>query len=203
MIAIIPARGGSRRIKRKNIRDFCGKPLIYWTIKQAQESGVFEDIYISTEDKEIALIAAGYQVKVIDQPMASDTSTNIDVIKWAVEELKPDSIMLLQCTSPLRNKNDILNAAIIWRDSGYHSLVSVKPSLDGVYLQNGAIYAATAEFIKRTGKLYNDESFLYLMPSKCSIDIDTELDWKIAEMLIRERLNDESMRGLGEYIPGT
>lgn len=201
MIALIPARGGSKRISRKNIRDFCGKPLIYWTIKQAQDNGIFDEIYVSTEDKEIAQIAAGYQVKVIDQPMASDTSTNIDVVKWAVNELKPDSIMLLQCTSPLRSNYDI---QIVKKTiSVYESAYSVRPdSIDGILLQNGAIYAAKTSFIKQTGKLYDYNSFIHLMPPERSIDIDTEFNWQMAETIMRWQLKYESMRGLGEYIPG-
>ena len=180
MIALIPARGGSKRIPRKNIREFCGMPLIYWTIRQAKDSGVFNEIYVSTEDQQITHIAKAYGVKVIGQPMASDTSTNVDVVKWAVDELNPNSVMLLQCTSPLRTAEDIREAA------GYRfvfeTIVSVCSKFDGVYLQNGAIYYAPAEFIKRTGRLYDDGSLLYQMNQENSVDIDTETDWKIAEV---------------------
>lgn len=185
MICLIPARGGSKRIKRKNVREFCGKPLIYWTIKQAQDSGVFDDILVSTEDREIAQIARQYGAIVIPQPMASDTSTNVDVIKWVVDKYIIDSIMLLQCTSPLRTPENIREAAGYMRMN--QSLVSVYNPLDGVYLQNGAIYAASGPFIKRTGRLYDDSSFLYLMGQENSVDIDTEVDWKIAEGLFKER----------------
>ena len=190
MIAIIPARGGSKRIPQKNIREFCGKPLIYWTIKAAQESGVFEDIVVSTEEPKIAEIANSYGVKNIGRPMelATDSATTLDVIKWALQQITTNSIMVLQCTSPLRTSNDILKATLQFFKC--HSLISVKPHLDGIYLQNGAIYAATTKFIKETGKLYNDESSLYLMPVDRSFDIDTEIDWQIAEMIMEKRLSN-------------
>lgn len=163
-------------------------PLIYWTIRQAKDSGVFNEIYVSTEDEEISHISKAYGVKVIGQPMASDTSTNVDVVKWAVNELNPNSVMLLQCTSPLRTSDNIREAA------GYRfvseTIVSVCSKFDGVYFQNGAIYCAPAEYIKRTGKLYDGNSFLYQMNQENSVDIDTETDWKIAEALMKERLKN-------------
>ena len=191
MIAIIPARGGSKRIPNKNIRDFCGKPLIYWTIKAAQDSGIFENIIVSTEEPKISKIADSYGVKNIGRPMelATDSATTLDVVKWSIKQVKTDSIMILQCTSPLRIDFDIRRAqGLICRECD--SIVSVKSSLDGVYLQNGAIYAARIDYIKNYGKLYGNDSFLYLMPSERSIDIDTEIDWKIAEMLMEKRLSN-------------
>jgi CMP-N-acetylneuraminic acid synthetase len=184
MYALIPCRGGSKRIPRKNIREFCGMPLIYWAIKQAQDSGVFDEIFVSTEDAEIGAIARSYGAIVIPQPMASDISTNVDVVRWVADKYLVDSIMLLQCTSPLRTPENIREAA------GYmtESLVSVYSPIDGTYIQNGAIYAATTDFIRRTGRLYNDSSFLYLMGKENSVDIDEEIDWRIAEALMRSRL---------------
>lgn len=185
-IALIPCRGGSKRIPRKNIREFCGIPLLWWTINQAVDSGVFDNIYVATEDDEIAKIAKRYGTGNIGQPMASDISTNVDVVKYAIETLSPDSIMLLQCTSPLRIAENIREAAGYMRM--HESLVSVTSALDGVYLQNGAIYGATADFIKRTGRLYDDSSFLYLMNQENSVDIDTEVDWICAEALMCQKL---------------
>jgi CMP-N-acetylneuraminic acid synthetase len=60
IIAIIPARGGSKGIPKKNIMDFCGKPLIAWTIEQAKDSSLIDDVYVSTDDEEIASISRKY-----------------------------------------------------------------------------------------------------------------------------------------------
>lgn len=63
-VAIIPARGGSKRIPRKNIKAFCGKPMIAWSIEAAQKSGVFDRIIVSTDDEEIAEVARQYGAEV-------------------------------------------------------------------------------------------------------------------------------------------
>ena len=91
-IAIIPARGGSKRIPRKNIRPFCGKPMIAWPIAAAAESGLFEHILVSTEDSEIAEVArqCGAEVPFIRPgELAGDHSETTDVIvhalSWAIE----------------------------------------------------------------------------------------------------------------------
>ena len=63
-VAIIPARGGSKRIPRKNIKEFCGKPMIAWSIEAAQKSGVFDRIIVSTDDEEIAEVARKYGAEV-------------------------------------------------------------------------------------------------------------------------------------------
>jgi CMP-N-acetylneuraminic acid synthetase len=147
---------------------------------------VFDAVFVATEDTEIEEFAKSHGVHNIGQPMASDTSTNVDVVKYAAELLNPDSIMLLQCTSPLRTAEHIREAAGHMRT--FETIVSVTSAFDGVYLQNGAIYGATTDFIKRTGRLYDDSSFLYLMDQESSVDIDTETDWKIAEALMQARL---------------
>ena len=67
-IAVIPARGGSKRIPRKNIRPFCGKPMLAWSIEAARKSGLFDHIVVSTDDREIAEVAASRQVIVESYP---------------------------------------------------------------------------------------------------------------------------------------
>jgi len=89
-LAIIPARGGSKRIPRKNIKNFCGQPLIAYSIKTAQKSGLFDKIIVSTEDKETAKVARKYGAEVLKRPkeLADDFTATGDVIKHAIECLK-------------------------------------------------------------------------------------------------------------------
>lgn len=112
--ALITARGGSKRLPRKNILPFAGKPLIAWTIEQARASSRVERILVSTDDNEIAEISKQWGVEVIQRPteLATDTATSFDVLIHALDMLKhegydPPRIVLLQPTSPLRTSMDI------------------------------------------------------------------------------------------------
>ncbi len=86
-IAIIPARGGSKRIPRKNIKNFCGQPLIAYSIKAAQESELFDKIIVSTDDEEIAKIAGSFGAQILERPkeLADDFTPTIPVIAHAIE----------------------------------------------------------------------------------------------------------------------
>ena len=108
-VAIIPARGGSKAIPRKNIIDFCGYPLISWTIACARRCSLVEKVYVSTDDAEIAGVAKQYGAEVIDRPdsISGDTASSESALIHACEVIRsngrlPDAIMMLQATSPLR-----------------------------------------------------------------------------------------------------
>ena len=130
-VALIPARGGSKGIYRKNIKLFNSKPLIYWTIKAAQESSLIDRIIVSTEDEEIASIAKSYSAEVPfirPKELALDNSPGIDPVIHALETLPNiDELLLLQPTSPLRRSIDIDN--IIQMRSEYNSESAVSISL--------------------------------------------------------------------------
>lgn len=120
-VAIIPARGGSKRLPRKNIIQLSGKPIIYWTIRAAIESNLFEDVFVSTEDKEITKISEKYNCKVLKRPksLATDDATVVQVIlnhfkDFSLMEKKYDHIYCLYPTAPLRNKLDLINIANIF-----------------------------------------------------------------------------------------
>lgn len=107
-VAIIPARGGSKRIPKKNIRNFCGKPIIAWSILAAQESGCFDRIIVSTDDPEIAQVAKSYgaEAPFTRPPSISDDYTpTIPVIRQAISWLnnqgsQPDYVCCLYATAP-------------------------------------------------------------------------------------------------------
>lgn len=86
-VALIPARGGSKRLPRKNVIELAGKPLLAYPIDAARATGLFDEIYVSTEDEEIACIAKSYGAKVIERPnmIASDRSTVAEVCLHALE----------------------------------------------------------------------------------------------------------------------
>lgn len=110
ILAIVPARGGSKGIPRKNVKEIGGKPLIAWTIEAAQKSKYIDHLVVSTEDHEIASVSRSYGAEVLLRPeeLAQDDTPGIDVVLHAVEQLQGYSyVVLLQPTSPLRTTEDI------------------------------------------------------------------------------------------------
>lgn len=126
IIAIIPARGGSKGLPGKNIRPLLGKPLIAWTIEQAKQSKYIDEIFVSTDDTEIANICVKFGINVPylrPKELAGDDIKSFDVIKHVIEYFllkgkQFDLILLLEPTSPLRENEDI--------DSAIKTLVKTK-----------------------------------------------------------------------------
>jgi pseudaminic acid cytidylyltransferase len=115
-IAVIPARGGSKRIPRKNIKDFCGKPIIAWSIDAARESGLFDHVLVSTEDAEIAAVArlAGGEL-LFDRPavLADEHTGTTEVVahatRWAIDQGWPlSAVCCIYATAPFIQRSDLL-----------------------------------------------------------------------------------------------
>ncbi|MCF6173217.1 MAG: acylneuraminate cytidylyltransferase family protein [Campylobacteraceae bacterium] len=127
-LAIIPARGESKRLPRKNILDLNGKPLIAHTIEGALKSNYIDDVVVSSDDDEILSVSQKYGADTIKRPakLATDTATSFDAIKHTLENVKSyDFIILLQPTSPLRNANHIDGAIELLMDKKANAVVSV------------------------------------------------------------------------------
>ena len=127
-LAIIPARGGSKRLPRKNILNLCGKPLISWSIEAGLKSKYIDKVVVSSDDTEILNISNEFKVQVIKRPneLASDTSTSFDVVQHAIDNLESyEYILLLQPTSPLRNENHIDKAIEILKEKNADAVISV------------------------------------------------------------------------------
>ena len=116
-LAVIPARGGSKRIPRKNIKIFHGQPMIAWSIQAAIDSGCFDEVWVSTDDEEIAAVAQVYGANVpFLRPayLSDDFATTADVMSHAVEEFGkinhalPDYICCLYATAPFVTKADLV-----------------------------------------------------------------------------------------------
>jgi CMP-N,N'-diacetyllegionaminic acid synthase len=130
--AIIPARSGSKRLKNKNIYNFCGHPLLSWTIKTAKKSSFIDDVFVSTDDKNLANIANKYGANtpfIRPKYLSGDKVKTVDVINHAIKNLSignSDFIILLQPTSPLRNSIDINKSIEILTENRYlNNVVSV------------------------------------------------------------------------------
>ncbi|MBN7278683.1 pseudaminic acid cytidylyltransferase [Vibrio cholerae] len=132
-VAVIPARGGSKRIPRKNVKDFCGKPMIAWSIEAAKASGCFDKIIVSTDDTEIAAIARqfGAEIPFIRPAALSDDYTGtIPVIRHAVEWLnqndsKVDYACCLYATAPFILPEDLRQGLQLIKDAGSSYAFSV------------------------------------------------------------------------------
>lgn len=141
IVAIIPARGGSKRLPRKNIYPFRGKPMISWSIEAAQRSKLINEVFVSSEDNEILKIALQYGSEIIKRPneLADDKIFKMEVIKHAVKEIeknkKPNVVISLQANSPEITAS-ILDESI---HKLYHNNLNEVISLDENLVQNGAI----------------------------------------------------------------
>jgi CMP-N-acetylneuraminic acid synthetase len=221
-IAIIPARGGSKRLPGKNIKKICGRPLIEWTIEAALKSKLFDRIIVSTDSDEIREISirAGAEVP----ELASDTATTNDVVTDIVNWLEGtgvvvSTIMILQPTSPLRTETDIINAFDLMVEKKAKAIVSVceiehpiqycnvleddlsmdnfipeasikrKQDLPTYYRLNGSIYLFNRDYVTNINAIYSKGTFAYIMNRFNSIDIDEEIDFELAEILLSKRIN--------------
>ena len=118
-LAILPARGGSKRIKRKNIKDFCGKPIIYYPLLTASKSNLFTEIHVSTEDNEIYEVAKklGFEPKFKrTKSLATDCAPTLPVLRYVIEEYRLlgkdfDEVWSINPCSPLITETDLINAA--------------------------------------------------------------------------------------------
>jgi len=127
-LAIIPARGGSKRLPRKNILDLAGKPLIAWSIEAGLNSKYIDKVIVSSDDAEILDISKQYNAQIIVRPnyLASDTATTFDAIKHTIDNVEQyDYIVLLQATSPLRNNQHIDEAIELLESKNADAVVSV------------------------------------------------------------------------------
>ncbi len=134
ILGIVPSRGGSKTIPRKNIKEFLGKPLLVWTIEVAKESGVFDRLILSTEDEEIAQTGRVFGAEVPflrPQELARDATPTAPVVRHAVEWLSihegwiPQFVMVLEPTSPGRQAFHIREAATLLQTSGGDSIASI------------------------------------------------------------------------------
>lgn len=232
LLGIIPAKGVSRGLPGKNIRLVAGKPMLAWSIEAALQSGVFDRLMVSTDDTTIRDLAEKYGVKtpcLRPKELAGDDTPTaavvIHVLDWLEknEDYRPDHLMLLQPTSPLRSADDIRAAYHLFQKHGARPLISVAPvqkhpdlmvlvQPDGsltkylpealrtrrqdrpvVHIHNGAIYVVEAARFRQRPVFDNENAVGFVMPFERSIDIDTELDLQITEILLhREQVRSKT-----------
>lgn len=127
-LAIVPARGGSKRLPKKNLKNLCGKPLIAWSINAGLDSKYIDKLIVSSDNDEILLSANKFGAEVIKRPpeLSSDNAISFDAIKHALENSEYyDYVLLLQPTSPLRTEKHIDKAIEFLEEKSADAVISV------------------------------------------------------------------------------
>lgn len=219
-VAVIPARGGSKGIERKNVVEFLGAPLLAHTVDQALASDTVDRTYVSTDDDEIAAVGRDAGAEIIDRPaeLAGDRSPTEDALLHALSVLRADGVdadtlTLLQCTSPLRRRDDIDEAVSLLVDEGYDSVLSccrdhsfywregedgavpinydpqdrsMRQELEDRYQENGSIYVMRTDLLETERCRLGGEIGIHVMPEPLSFEIDTPEDLRLVEAIGRE-----------------
>jgi CMP-N,N'-diacetyllegionaminic acid synthase len=218
-LCLIPARGGSKGIPRKNLRLAGGRPLIVWTIEQALAIEIDGpiDVVVSTDDDQIARVAvdAGAEVPFLRPPeFAEDTTPTEPVVVHAIDQLtllgrRPDVVMLLQPTSPLRHSGTLSRALREFHAAGIDSSVGVVPQAPFLwrasdppradydvdrrprrqdmtpemlrYRETGSVYVTRTEVYLEQGNRLGGRIGLFVMDEVEGVDIDTAADLAFAE----------------------
>lgn len=222
-IAVIPARSGSKGLKDKNIRELNGKPLIAYSIECAVESGMFDRVFVSTDSQRYANIAIQYGADASflrSKENSTDTAGSWDAVREVINRFHEmgedfDEVMLLQATSPLRSKDDVVKAIELLHSRNGRAVVSLtecdhsplwcntlptdgcmdhfdnneyknlpRQMLPVYYRYNGALYLVTADELQNKQHMFECGCYAYIMPQTRSIDIDSALDFLIAETII-------------------
>jgi N-acylneuraminate cytidylyltransferase len=203
ILALIPARGGSKGIPRKNLRPLAGKPLIVWSIEAAKRSKRVDRVAVSTEDEEIARVAADAGAEVIRRPheLATDDASTLAVLQHATAvEPEAETIVLLQPTSPVRNEGLIDECVERFQQTGADSLATGfvckyveygkndlrRQDLEGFFYDDGNVYVMRADLV-RQGDRYGTRIERVLIDKEQNIDIDDEFDFWIAGEVLRKR----------------
>jgi CMP-N,N'-diacetyllegionaminic acid synthase len=224
IVTIIPARGGSKGIIDKNIISLSGKPLLAWSIEQSLSSRWVTDTYVSTDSQRIANIATQNNAKVIQRPaeLSADNSTSESALQHAIEHittekgLPPDIIVFLQCTSPLRQANDIDLAIEQFIEEEADSLISatkpdditlwqeqnkqwrslnfdyknrgMRQNRTPTYIENGSIYIFTPKTLAQYNNRIGQNLSVYCMEFWQTWEIDTLDEVDLVEFYMKKYL---------------
>lgn len=222
-VAIIPARGGSKRIPHKNIRPFCGRPMIAWPIEAAIRSGLFQRVIVSTDDPEIADVARreGVEAPFVRPPeLANDHAETLPVVRHAVNWLAEGGCPVtyaccIYATAPFLRAEDLRDARGLMEDRnldfvfaitrfgfpiqralklGERNSISMfwpeheltrSQDLPAAYHDAAQFYWGTARAWMTLERIYSANCRGYVLPEERAQDIDTESDWRAAELKFR------------------
>lgn len=203
VLALIPARGGSVRVPRKNLADLGGKSLLQWAVDAANGSKYIDTIVVSTDDLEVlgAATVLGCETLHRAPHLACDDTPMIPVVKEVAHNYRlADVIILLQPTSPFRTSQDIDAAYELFMASNADAVISVTDGPEdyvfeighagrirrstNVVVPNGAIYILDVEALSAGHDWYSGITYAYKMPRDRSLDIDTPMDLAMARAVV-------------------
>lgn len=206
ILGVIPARGGSKGIPRKNIKIIAGKPLIAWSIEAAKKSALIDRFVVSTEDKEIAAIARKYGAEVVDRPreLATDKASTLSVLQHVLTKIKTEALVLLQPTSPIRDKGlidtcikrfektgvDNLATGFICKFMEYGSYTQRRQDLKGFFYDDGNVYVLKSSLVKN-GTLFGKKVERVEISREQNVEIDDEFDFWLVEQLLLKRIREK------------
>jgi len=207
-LAIIPARGLSKRIPRKNIKEFCGKPMISWSIEAAHESGCFDHIIVSTDDQEIASVAEQYGAEVPftrPQELADDCTATRPVINHAIQAASslwgmPNYVCCIYATAPFLQPGDLKQAFSMLKESRADFVFSAGkfayPIQRGFRVNDAGLAERLCPEHRHTRsqdleEVYHDAGQFYWGTSKAFLDYSDPISMAgIAHVLPRTRVHD-------------
>ena len=193
-LAIIPARGGSKRIPRKNIKLFMGKPIIAYSIEAALRSGLFDEVMVSTDDEEIAVVAREYGASVPfmrSAETANDYATTADVICEVLDCYENigkifDTVCCIYSTAPFISKDILQQSFHELMVNGWDSIFSLVafsyPIQRCLYHDAGQFYISTVTAFLKYNGFWGEKTGAFIMNELQVQDLDTDTDWKLAEM---------------------
>jgi len=218
-IAVIPARGGSKRLPLKNIKKLGDIPLLTHSILYAQANKeIIDEIYVSTDDNEIKKIALEFGAKVIERPenISGDLEPTVSALKNALEQIDElvENVVLLQPTNPLRPQNLLTEAFNLYQNQNYNSLFTVSRNhqkfgkiadnkfipynyeigqrsqdLEPLFFENGLLYITKAKLI-RDNIIISENAYPFeINHIFAEVDIDTQEDFDYAEYLLSKNKN--------------
>lgn len=224
LVALVPMKGHSERVPNKNLRAFNGRPLCHWVLNTLRATPEVDDVVVNTDSAEIAEEARSFDATVLDRPeeLRGDRVSMNDIIRHDVAHTEADLYLQTHCTNPLLRPETVSEAVETFEDRDCDSLFSVTPlrtrlwdadctpinherdelkrtqDLDPVYEENSNVYLFTEESLARRENRIGDDPAMFAMDALEAIDIDELVDFRIAEMLHRDRHGEEP--GLDEVV---
>lgn len=203
ILAVIPARGGSKGVPGKNIKPIAGKPLLAWTIEHALAAKTVDRVVVSTEDPKIAAVAREWGAEVLDRPkrLATDRADTLPVLQHALKTCPADVLVVLQCTSPIRSKGLVDRCVGKFLREKVDSLGTVFPDRSYEYgvemprrqeirprlVDNGNVYVNRADLILKKGDRYGKRIAILEISREESFEIDEPFDFWLCEKMLLER----------------
>lgn len=217
-VALVPLRGGSKSIPKKNIKYIAGKPLCAWALEAAVQSKIFDRIIVSTDSNEIAEVirGLGLGVEVLMRPseLATDRASTESVMLHVAQCVNFETLVTIQATSPLLSAEDLIKARDIYINEELDSLLSgvkvkrffwdmngsplnynplnrpMRQDFSGSIMENGAFYFTKRITLEKHGCRLGGKIGIYEMPEELAVEIDEPSDWDVVEKLLLNQKTD-------------